>query len=194
MILVVDNYDSFTYNLVDLVQRFQEVKVVRNDRITLAEVKQDLPDGMLISPGPGKPLDSGMSVTLVKELHEHVPILGVCLGHQLIGELFGANVSHASRPMHGKTSMVQHHGKGLFEKLPNPLRVMRYHSLLVNRAGLPNELEITAETESGEIMALRHKRFPLWGVQFHPESILSDGGQQLIGNWVEAFAAKKEGR
>ncbi|MEO0897751.1 MAG: aminodeoxychorismate/anthranilate synthase component II [Bacteroidota bacterium] len=185
MILIVDNYDSFTYNLVDLVRREAAVKVVKNDEISLEEVRRLHPQGILISPGPGRPTQSGISLPIVSNFYKDYPILGVCLGHQILGEVFGQQTILAQRPMHGRTSMIQHDEQGLFKGLPSPLRVMRYHSLVVNPTHFTDKLVVTAQTEQGEIMGLRHKSLPLCGVQFHPESILSDGGRQIIQNWLE---------
>ena len=183
LILIIDNYDSFTYNLVDLVARHTAVEVVAND--VAHEVWQPLrPAGVLLSPGPGRPSDSGISPAVLRHCVGKIPVLGVCLGHQLIGEFFGGEIRHAAAPVHGKTSDIRHAESGIFAGLPNPLRVMRYHSLLVSEAGLPACLEITARTEAGEIMALQHREHPITGVQFHPESILSEGGAQLIENWL----------
>lgn len=189
MILLIDNYDSFTYNLVDLLQRHQEVVVFRNDAVDAEVVARLRPAGVVISPGPGRPVASGISQEIVARYHREVPILGVCLGHQLLGEWLGAEVVHAARPMHGKVSQVDHRGEGLFAGLPQPLRVMRYHSLLLRPESLPAEVEVSAWTEAGEVMGMAHRYLPLVGVQFHPESIGSEAGEQLITNWLQAFAA-----
>ena len=180
MILIIDNYDSFTYNLVDLVERYVPVKVYRNDQIDLSAIEQLNPEGILLSPGPGKPLDGKISVDIVKELGSQYSILGVCLGHQIIGEVFGANVIRAEKPMHGKTDLIEHDGNNLFHELMNPLRVMRYHSLLIDPSSVPGSLEISAQTSEGEIMGIRHKSLDIKGVQFHPESILSDEGDHMV--------------
>ena len=185
MILVVDNYDSFTYNLVHLVaMETDDVRVVRNDAVTVADVAAMAPDGILISPGPGRPADAGVSEALVRELGPTVPILGVCLGHQAIGEVYGGRVVHAEQLMHGKTSLIRHAGAGVFDGLEADFVATRYHSLVVDRASLPDDLEVTAETADGVIMGLRHRAHPVEGVQFHPESILTTEGPRLVRNWV----------
>jgi anthranilate synthase/aminodeoxychorismate synthase-like glutamine amidotransferase len=160
------------------------VRVVKNDQVTLAEIGKQRPRGILISPGPGRPSDSGISPEVVRQFSGHIPLLGICLGHQLIGELLGGSVVQSPTPVHGKTSLVSHTGLGLFSGLPQPLRMMRYHSLLIAPDGLPQELEVTAWAEKGEIMAIQHKLLPLAGVQFHPESILSEKGEQILFNWM----------
>ena len=185
MILVIDNYDSFTYNLVHLVAaETDDVRVVRNDEVTAAEVAALAPDGILISPGPGRPADAGVSEDVIRELGETTPILGVCLGHQAIGEVFGGRVVHAPELMHGKTSEVRHDGEGVFEGVEQDFTATRYHSLVLDRASLPPALAVTAETPDGVVMALRHRQWPVVGVQFHPESILTTEGPRLIANWV----------
>ena len=185
MILVVDNYDSFTYNLVHLVaMETDDVRVVRNDAVTVADVAAMAPDGILISPGPGRPADAGVSEALVRELGPTVPVLGVCLGHQAIGEVYGGRVVHAEQLMHGKTSRIRHAGAGVFDGLEADFVATRYHSLVVDRASLPDDLEVTAETADGVIMGLRHRAHPVEGVQFHPESILTTEGPRLVRNWV----------
>lgn len=185
-ILVVDNYDSFTYNLVQyLGQLGCELTVVRNDRFELADVPAMNPDGIVVSPGPCTPVDAGLTVPLIREFAGRVPILGVCLGHQAIGEAFGAEVGPARVLMHGKTSRISHDGSGLFSNLPQPLTVTRYHSLTVRN--LPAELVVTASvSEAGEavVMGLRHRDLPVYGVQFHPESILTEGGHRLLRNFL----------
>lgn len=188
MIIVIDNYDSFTWNLVDLVRRGPyAVEVFRNDEISVEEVFHKDPKGVLISPGPGRPSDSGVSREIVDKLITTIPVLGVCLGYQLLGEAFGMKLIHASAPMHGKTSQVQHNGKGLFEGLPNPMTVMRYHSLLLQNQNLPEELTVTAQTEEGEIMGIQHNFLNFAGVQFHPESILTELGERIVQNWLSAL-------
>ena len=185
MILVVDNYDSFTYNLVHLVaMETDDVRVVRNDAVTVADVAAMAPDGILISPGPGRPADAGVSEALVRELGPTVPVLGVCLGHQAIGEVYGGRVVHAEQLMHGKTSLIRHAGQGVFDGLEADFVATRYHSLVVDRTSLPSDLEVTAETADGVIMGLRHRAHPVEGVQFHPESILTTEGPRLVRNWV----------
>lgn len=185
MILVIDNYDSFTYNLVQyLGEMGQEIVVRRNDAITTDEIAAMKPDHLLISPGPCDPALAGISVETIQRFAGEIPILGVCLGHQSIGYAFGGNVVRADRLMHGKTSPIRHNGEGVFEGMPNPFRAIRYHSLLVERDSLPDCLEITAETAEGEIMGLRHKTLPIEGVQFHPESVLTEQGKRLLENFV----------
>ncbi len=199
MILVIDNYDSFTYNLVQYLGELgteipiaQDIKVVRNDKITIEELITLNPDGIVISPGPGKPDSAGICLELVKQLGEKYPILGVCLGHQTIGEAFGGKVVSAPSLMHGKTSMIQHDNQGVFKSLDSPLKATRYHSLIVERESLPPVLEITAWTEDNIIMGLKHKEYPLVeGVQFHPESILTDSGLQLLRNFLNSIKINK---
>jgi anthranilate synthase/aminodeoxychorismate synthase-like glutamine amidotransferase len=183
-ILVVDNYDSFVYNLAQYVgQLGAEPMVVRNDAVGLAEISAVQPDGILISPGPGRPEDAGISERLIETWAGRVPILGVCLGHQAIGAVFGGTVVRTA-VMHGKTSPIHHDGIGVFEGLPQPLVATRYHSLVVSADGLPADLVISATTDDGTIMGLRHRRFDVEGVQFHPESVLTESGHQLIANWL----------
>ena len=189
MILVIDNYDSFTYNLVHLVAAEAEVRVVRNDEVTVDEVRALAPAGVLISPGPGRPADAGVSEALVRELGATTPVLGVCLGHQAIGEVFGGRVVHAAELMHGKTSRVQHDGRTVFQGVEPDFVATRYHSLVVDRASLPDVLEISAETADGTVMGFRHRELPIEGVQFHPESILTTEGPRLVRNWVRAALA-----
>ena len=184
MILVIDNYDSFTYNLVHLVAAEAEVRVVRNDEVGVADVARMAPDGVLISPGPGRPDGAGISEDVIRELGATTPILGVCLGHQAIGEVFGGQVVHAPTLMHGKTSRVQHDGATIFDGVEPDFVATRYHSLVVDRASLPAELEISAETADGVVMGFRHRELPIEGVQFHPESILTTEGPRLVANWV----------
>jgi len=185
MILMIDNYDSFTYNLVQYLGELgEELRVFRNDKITVEEIARLRPARIVISPGPGSPKDAGISKDVITYFARECPILGVCLGHQCIGEVFGGRVVRAGRPMHGKTSIIHHDGKGLFAGLPNPFEATRYHSLLVEREGLPECLEITAETEEGEIMGLRHRDFLVEGVQFHPESILTVVGKDILRNFL----------
>jgi anthranilate synthase/aminodeoxychorismate synthase-like glutamine amidotransferase len=185
-ILMVDNYDSFTYNLVQYLGELgQELIVHRNDKITLEQVKRLKPDRIVISPGPGTPKDAGVSQEIIRELGPKIPLLGVCLGHQCIGAVYGGVVERNYRLMHGKTSLIHHHNQGVFRGLPNPFEATRYHSLVVRRQGFPKDLEITAETKEKEIMGLRHRTFPIFGVQFHPESILTTSGKQLLRNFLK---------
>ena len=186
MLLMIDNYDSFTYNLVQYFGELdQDVRVCRNDRITLDEIEELRPDRIVISPGPCTPKEAGISIELIRQFAGKRPILGVCLGHQAIGEAFGGEVVRADRLMHGKTSMIHHDGKTIFKSLPNPFEATRYHSLIVKRETLPPVLKITAETREGEIMGLRHADYPIEGVQFHPESILTRAGMDLLKNFLK---------
>lgn len=189
MILIIDNYDSFTYNLVHLVgQHTEELEVVRNDKLTVDDVRAMAPDGILISPGPGRPADAGITEPLIEELGATTPILGVCLGHQAIGEVFGGQITHAGELMHGKTSTVRHDGKSVFSGVEQGFEATRYHSLIVDRATFPEDtLEITAETDDGTIMGLRHRQYPIEGIQFHPESVMTNAGPQLIANWLKGI-------
>ena len=185
MILMVDNYDSFTYNLVQYLGALgQEVRVFRNDKITLSKIKKLKPKKIVISPGPGRPEDAGISVSLIKEFSGKIPILGVCLGHQAIGFAYGGKIINAGKLMHGKTSMIYHNAKTIFKGIPNPFEATRYHSLLVDRKTLPQPLEVIAWTKEKEIMGLKHKDFPLWGVQFHPESVLTKSGKDILANFL----------
>lgn len=193
MLLVIDNYDSFTYNLVQYFQELkQSVRVFRNDKISLERIQQLKPDCIVISPGPGRPENAGISCQLIERFAGAVAILGVCLGHQCIGQVYGAKVDIAKKIMHGKTSWIYHDKKTIFKNIENPFEATRYHSLLVERKGLPNCLLVTAWTKEGEIMGLKHRDLPLWGVQFHPESILTRAGKQLLANFLrEAKACGK---
>ncbi|MBP1752696.1 MAG: trpG [Geobacteraceae bacterium] len=189
MLLMIDNYDSFTYNLVQyLGQLGEQVAVYRNDRITLEEIEILAPERIVVSPGPCTPLEAGISVPAIRHFAGRIPILGVCLGHQAIGAAFGGKVVRSGYLMHGKTSPIHHDGKGLFKGLPNPFEATRYHSLIVERSTLPECLEITAWVEEGEIMGMQHKELPLWGVQFHPESILTVNGMDILRNFLEMSA------
>jgi anthranilate synthase/aminodeoxychorismate synthase-like glutamine amidotransferase len=186
VILVIDNYDSFTYNLVHLLEDFDQVRVLRNDKLTVDDVAIMAPDKIIISPGPGRPDDAGVSKELIDYFKDQIDILGVCLGHQCIGEVFGSEVVEADRIVHGKTSAIKKIRKDkLFAGIEDGFLATRYHSLIVNRENLSQELEVLAESEDGEIMALRHREFPVYGVQFHPESILTDAGRKLIKNFLE---------
>ncbi len=185
MMLIIDNYDSFTYNLVQyLGEMGVDMQVHRNDRISLDQIAALKPERILISPGPCSPRESGLSNDIIRRFGGEVPLLGVCLGHQCIGHVFGANVVVNYRMMHGKVSMIKHNGKDLFEGMPNPFEATRYHSLVIERQSLPACLELTAETDEGEIMGVRHRQFPIWGVQFHPESILTRNGRQILANFL----------
>jgi anthranilate synthase/aminodeoxychorismate synthase-like glutamine amidotransferase len=188
MILIIDNYDSFTYNLVQYFGELgAELEVYRNDKISIDEVKSRRPDKIVISPGPGEPKNAGISESLIMSLGGKVPILGVCLGHQSIGEVFGASIVRAKSIMHGKTSLIYHNGKEIFEGVKNPFEATRYHSLVVGRKTLPEVLSITAETKDNdeEIMGLKHNEYPIWGVQFHPESILTGEGMKILNNFLK---------
>jgi anthranilate synthase/aminodeoxychorismate synthase-like glutamine amidotransferase len=185
MILVLDNYDSFTYNLVQYLGELgARMRVARNDALSADDVAALAPEGIVISPGPGNPDGAGISLELIRRFHTRVPILGVCLGHQAIGQAFGGTVARAQRQMHGKTSPITHDGRGVFRGLPPRFEATRYHSLVVLEAGLPADLEITARADDGEIMGLRHRRYPVEGVQFHPESILTSQGKALLANFL----------
>ena len=186
MLVMIDNYDSFTYNLVQYFGELgQDVRVYRNDEIGLEELASLKPSHIVVSPGPCTPNEAGISVPLIKELAGQTPVLGVCLGHQSIGQAFGGRIVHARELMHGKTSAIHHTGQGVFTGLPNPFRATRYHSLVIERASLPECLEITAWTEDGEIMGVRHRSLPIEGVQFHPESILTEHGHALLDNFLK---------
>ena len=189
MIVIIDNYDSFTYNLVHLVAcETNNYKVIRNDELDLEQIRALSPSKILLSPGPGKPSDAGVTKEVIKELGKDIPILGVCLGHQAIGEVFGADVVYAPSLMHGKTSMVRHFGSGLFENVATEFVATRYHSLVIDPASIPDELEITAMTDDDTgtiVMGVKHKTFPIEGIQFHPESILTVEGPKMIQNWLK---------
>jgi anthranilate synthase/aminodeoxychorismate synthase-like glutamine amidotransferase len=183
---MIDNYDSFTYNLVQYLGELgQELKVYRNNKITIAEIEKMKPDRIVISPGPCTPKEAGISIDLIKHFAGKIPLLGVCLGHQSIGEAFGGDVIRAPYLMHGKTSMIHHDGKTIFSGLPNPFEATRYHSLIIKRETIPSTLEISAWTEDGIIMGVRHKQFKVEGVQFHPESILTNVGKDLLRNFLK---------
>jgi anthranilate synthase component 2 len=190
-VVVIDNYDSFVYNLVQYLGELGAEPIVhRNDAVTVDDVAALAPDAILVSPGPGRPEDAGISNELIRRLGPTVPTLGVCLGHQCIGEVFGGEVVRAPQIMHGKTSQVTHTGVGVFAGLPNPFEATRYHSLVVDRASIPDaELEVTAETEDGIVMGVRHRRHPIEGVQFHPESVLTSGGRDLLRNFLGLVVA-----
>lgn len=186
MLLMIDNYDSFTYNLVQYLSELgEEVAVYRNDEITLDTILKLKPDRIVISPGPCTPDEAGISLSVIKKFSETIPVLGVCLGHQSIGQAFGGHIVHAKQLMHGKTSPIYHHNIGIFRNLPNPFIATRYHSLVIERSTLPDCLEITAWTEDDEIMGVRHKTLAIEGIQFHPESILSERGHQMLENFLK---------
>ncbi len=191
-VLLVDNYDSFTYNLVqELGTLGADPVVYRNDAIEVAGIREIAPDGIVISPGPGRPEDGGVSMAVVGELGGEVPILGVCLGHQCIAQVFGGRIVAADELMHGKTSAIFHTGVGVFAEMPNPFEATRYHSLIVERDSLPDVLEVTAETAEGVVMGLRHRDLPIEGVQFHPESILTSAGPDLLANFLGTLGADR---
>ena len=186
MVLVIDNYDSFTYNLVQYLGELQvELQVRRNDEVTLDQIRALKPERILVSPGPCSPRESGLSNEVIRTFGREMPVFGVCLGHQCIGHVFGAEVVVNYRMMHGKTSPIKHNGRDLFAGMANPFVATRYHSLVIKRDTMPDCLEITAESDEGEIMGVRHKQLPIWGVQFHPESILTENGRQIIRNLLK---------
>jgi len=189
MILMIDNYDSFTYNLVQYLSELDEVITVRNDQISLEQIEIIHPDRIVISPGPGTPDDAGISKEVIRAFKGRIPILGVCLGHQAIGEVFGGKVVRATAPFHGKVSEIHHRGKGILAGLPEPFRATRYHSLVVEERSLPKIMEVTAHTLEGTVMALEHRDFPIFGVQFHPESILTESGMTILRNFHRQIAA-----
>jgi len=186
MILIIDNYDSFTYNLVQLVGlHTKDFQVIRNDQVNVKDIERMNPDRIVISPGPGRPENAGICVEVIRKLGPTTPILGVCLGHQAIGYAFGGTVTHASKIMHGKTSQIQHKGNGLFKNLPSPFEATRYHSLVISNENFPQDLTVTATTNDNVIMGVRHKQFLIEGIQFHPESVLTKVGPQIIANWLK---------
>jgi anthranilate synthase/aminodeoxychorismate synthase-like glutamine amidotransferase len=190
MILLLDNYDSFVYNLARYVRELGETPAVyRNDALTVDDVVAMAPSHVIISPGPCSPSEAGISTELVRRLGATVPILGVCLGHQAIGAAYGGEIVRAGQPMHGKTSLIHHRGQGLFRGLPSPFRATRYHSLVIAPASMPEELEVTASSEDGEIMAVQHRRHPVYGVQFHPESVLTEHGYRLVDHFLHGVPA-----
>jgi anthranilate synthase/aminodeoxychorismate synthase-like glutamine amidotransferase len=192
MILMLDNYDSFTFNIVQYLEQMGEkVETYRNDKITTEEIKRKKPRAIFLSPGPCTPKEAGITIDVVREFYKDVPIMGICLGHQSIGYAFGAKIVRADRIMHGKISQVKHDGKTIFAGVPNPFPAGRYHSLIVVRETLPEFLEVSAETEEGEIMGLRHKKYPVEGIQFHPESVLTPQGKRIIRNFLK-YTGKKE--
>lgn len=186
MMLVIDNYDSFTYNLVQYLGELGERTLVkRNDKITIDEIDEVSFERIIISPGPGTPKDAGISCDIIRQFANRIPILGVCLGHQCVGEVFGGRIAGAKSLMHGKTSLIYHDGKDIFRDVENPFEATRYHSLIVKEKGLPRVLKVIAHTKEGEIMALKHVNFPVWGVQFHPESILTREGKKILANFLK---------
>jgi anthranilate synthase/aminodeoxychorismate synthase-like glutamine amidotransferase len=192
MILMIDNYDSFTYNLVQYLRQLgADVQVFRNDEITIEEIEDLAPEAIFLSPGPCTPAEAGISVDVIKHFHESIPLLGVCLGHQAIGYAFGANIVRAERIMHGKTSPVLNDGKTIFKGLSNPFVAGRYHSLIIDRDTLPAFLKVTGETAEGEIMAIRHEKYIVEGIQFHPESILTPSGKRIIRNFLDIISSKE---
>jgi anthranilate synthase/aminodeoxychorismate synthase-like glutamine amidotransferase len=194
MVLVIDNYDSFTYNLVQyLGEMGADMQVHRNDQISLEQIRALRPERILVSPGPCSPRESGLSNDIIREFGQALPVFGVCLGHQCIGHTFGASVVVNYRMMHGKTSLIRHDGRDLFKGVPNPFHATRYHSLVIQRETLPDFLEITAETQEGEIMGIRHKNWPIHGVQFHPESILTEHGRLILKNFLKLGTKPAQG-
>jgi anthranilate synthase component II len=199
MLIVIDNYDSFTYNLVQYLGELavdfpvaSDIRVFRNDKISIDEIRTLKPDGIVISPGPGRPEDAGISLDLIEELGASLPILGVCLGHQSIGQMFGGKIVSAPELMHGKTSQVSHNGVGVFRGIENPMTATRYHSLIIDRDSCPDVLEITAWVDDGTIMGVRHRNYPhIEGVQFHPESVLTTSGKQLLRNFLEQLQVRE---
>lgn len=189
MILLIDNYDSFTYNLYQYMGIFTEdIRVVRNDKVTIEEIKEMAPEKIVLSPGPKSPKEAGICLDVVKEFYDKLPMLGICLGHQAIGEALGGTVSYAKELLHGKQSEIHHSKTGIFAGVPSPIKVARYHSLAVQKEDLPDCLEILAETDDGEIMALRHKEYPVYGMQFHPESIYTEHGKRILENFINYSA------
>lgn len=188
MILLIDNYDSFTYNLYQYIGIFtEEVEVVRNDKITMEEIRNKQPEKIVLSPGPKSPKEAGICMEVVKEIYDKVPILGICLGHQCIGEAMGGTVTYAKKLFHGKQSLIEHNKEGIFTGIDTPVKVARYHSLAVVKEDLPDCLQVTASTEDGEIMAIRHREYPVVGLQFHPESIYTEHGKRMIENFVNGI-------
>ncbi|SDG53178.1 anthranilate synthase component 2 [Thermoanaerobacter thermohydrosulfuricus] len=186
MILIIDNYDSFTYNLYQYVgEMSKEIFVIRNDEVSVKDIEKLNPEKIILSPGPGRPENAGICVDVIKILEDKIPILGICLGHQAIGYAYGAKIVKADKIMHGKTSLVFHKGEEIFKDIKNPIEAMRYHSLVIDRQTLPRDLEITAYTEEGVIMGVRHKMYPVYGLQFHPESILTEQGKEILRNFLE---------
>ncbi len=188
MILVIDNYDSFTYNLVQLVGKMtKDIRVVRNKDLAVKEIKELAPKGIIVSPGPGRPEDAGITVDVIRELGPETPVLGVCLGHQAIGHAFGALVTYAPALMHGRSSEIFHSGETILKSVPNPLNAGRYHSLVISSENFPDNLVISARTSEGVIMGVRHRNYPIEGIQFHPESVLTQDGELILNNWLEVY-------
>jgi anthranilate synthase component 2 len=185
MILLIDNYDSFTFNLYQYLSKYRKVMVKRNDEISICEIEKIKPKFIVLSPGPKRPQDAGICIELIKKFYKKIPILGVCLGHQCIGEAFGSKIEYANDVIHGKASIIKNNGKGIFEDLDKEIEVGRYHSLIISKESISDELEITAETKNGEIMAVKHIKFPTYGVQFHPESIMTKVGYKIIENFLK---------
>ncbi len=186
MILLIDNYDSFTYNLYQYIGIFhRDIRVVRNDKITIEEIREMAPERIVLSPGPKSPAEAGICMDVVREFYDKIPILGICLGHQSIGAAFGAKIVHAKELMHGKQSSITHDGKGVFQGIPSPVKVARYHSLAVDEGTLSDEFEVLARTDDGEIMAMQHRKYPVIGIQFHPESIYTEHGKRMIENYLK---------
>ncbi|MEH7075369.1 anthranilate synthase component II [Neobacillus drentensis] len=194
MILLVDNFDSFTFNLYQYLGELgEQMTVLRNNQVSIEQIKELNPKAIILSPGPGKPEDAGICVELIQSFYEHIPILGICLGHQAIGAAFGGVIQRAAIIKHGKTSFITHHGNGLFKDLPNPLEVMRYHSLIIDKGSIPRSLECIAHSDDDqEIMAVRHRHYPVFGLQFHPESIGTPSGKQILNNFLEEIGRMKK--
>lgn len=194
MLLMLDNYDSFVFNLVRYIEELgEEVLIYRNDKITIEEIETFKIDGIIISPGPKSPKEAGLSLEIINRFKDKMPILGICLGHQCIGHYFKGEIIKGGKPVHGKISFVKHNNKGIFKNVKNPLRVTRYHSLIVNNENLPEEIEITCETEDGVIMGIKHKYYNIYGVQFHPEAEMTEEGHKILNNFIEITKSFKEG-
>lgn len=192
MLLLIDNYDSFTYNLYQFIgEIYPDIKVLRNDQMKVSDIISMKPDGIVLSPGPGRPENAGICIDVIKNFGIKIPILGICLGHQAIGYAYGAKIIKSNIIKHGKTSIVTHNRQGLFNGIKNPIKAMRYHSLIIDKDSLTNVLEITAEAEDGTIMGIKHKKFPVYGLQFHPESILTEEGKSILKNYVEGICNVK---
>ena len=194
MVLMIDNYDSFVFNLVRYIEELgEEVLIYRNDKITIEEIEKLKIDGIIISPGPKSPKESGISLEIIDKFKNKIPILGICLGHQCIGHYFKGEIIKGIEPVHGKVSFVKHNNKGIFKNVKNPLRVTRYHSLIVNNKNIPNEIEITCETENHVVMGIKHKYYPIYGVQFHPEAEMTEDGHKILNNFIEIIKNFKGG-